>query len=151
LSPALEKAGYHTLTLFGLDAPYRLFEADHDATSAEFLRRYLQELNGHLAEPIEDCLAVDADGKPAIELKTPQDLERELAMERGNIFHGELSWFFAGESEQAGRWGVETAHERIYRCGSSATEELSRFGPTACTALRRCTVCREPFEHVKEI
>jgi ring-1,2-phenylacetyl-CoA epoxidase subunit PaaD len=37
------------------------------------------------------------------------------------------------------------------RCGSSATEELSRFGPTACTALRRCTVCREPFEHVKEI
>ena len=37
------------------------------------------------------------------------------------------------------------------RCGSDATEELSRFGPTACTALRRCSVCREPFEHVKEI
>jgi ring-1,2-phenylacetyl-CoA epoxidase subunit PaaD len=37
------------------------------------------------------------------------------------------------------------------RCGSRATEEFSRFGPTACTALRRCTQCREPFEHVKEI
>jgi ring-1,2-phenylacetyl-CoA epoxidase subunit PaaD len=37
------------------------------------------------------------------------------------------------------------------RCGSRVTEELSRFGPTACTALYRCSTCREPFEHVKEI
>ena len=36
-------------------------------------------------------------------------------------------------------------------CGSPDTEELSEFGATACTALRRCRVCREPFEHVKEI
>jgi ring-1,2-phenylacetyl-CoA epoxidase subunit PaaD len=37
------------------------------------------------------------------------------------------------------------------RCGAPATEELARFGPTACTALRRCPDCREPFEHMKEI
>lgn len=37
------------------------------------------------------------------------------------------------------------------RCGARATEELSRFGPTACTALRRCRSCGEPFEHVKAI
>ena len=40
---------------------------------------------------------------------------------------------------------------RCPHCGAPATEELSRFGPTACTALRRCPSCREPFEHVKEI
>ncbi|HYT10176.1 MAG TPA: phenylacetate-CoA oxygenase subunit PaaJ, partial [Mycobacteriales bacterium] len=37
------------------------------------------------------------------------------------------------------------------RCGSTDTEETSRFGPTACKALRRCRSCSEPFEHVKEI
>jgi ring-1,2-phenylacetyl-CoA epoxidase subunit PaaD len=36
-------------------------------------------------------------------------------------------------------------------CGSPDTEEVSEFGATACTALRRCRQCREPFEHVKEI
>jgi ring-1,2-phenylacetyl-CoA epoxidase subunit PaaD len=37
------------------------------------------------------------------------------------------------------------------RCGSPDTEEVSRFGATACRALRRCRACLEPFEHVKEI
>jgi ring-1,2-phenylacetyl-CoA epoxidase subunit PaaD len=36
-------------------------------------------------------------------------------------------------------------------CGSPDTEELSEFAATACTALRRCLRCLEPFEHVKEI
>ena len=36
-------------------------------------------------------------------------------------------------------------------CGSADTEEQSRFGATACKALRRCRTCAEPFEHVKEI
>ncbi|MFJ9952299.1 1,2-phenylacetyl-CoA epoxidase subunit PaaD [Kitasatospora sp. NPDC091207] len=36
-------------------------------------------------------------------------------------------------------------------CGSADTEELSRFGSTACKALWRCRDCREPFERVKEI
>ncbi len=40
---------------------------------------------------------------------------------------------------------------RCPRCGSTATRELSRFGPTACTALRTCESCREPFEHVKAL
>ena len=34
-------------------------------------------------------------------------------------------------------------------CGSKDTEELSRFGSTACKALRRCLSCREPFDEFK--
>ena len=120
LGPDLRDAGYQTLTLFGLDAPYRLFETDNEETKATYLRRYLDGLTRVLAEPIEECLAVDERGEPCIEIKSPPDLERELALNRGNIFHGELSWFFAENPEDAGRWGVETEYGRIYRAGSSA-------------------------------
>lgn len=37
------------------------------------------------------------------------------------------------------------------RCAWPDTEELSRFGSTACKALHRCQRCAEPFEHMKEI
>jgi ring-1,2-phenylacetyl-CoA epoxidase subunit PaaD len=42
----------------------------------------------------------------------------------------------------------ETAAE-CPRCGSSHTEELSRFGSTPCKALHRCLECREPFDRFK--
>ena len=35
------------------------------------------------------------------------------------------------------------------QCGSRDTEEVARFGSTACKALWRCRACREPFEHLK--
>jgi ring-1,2-phenylacetyl-CoA epoxidase subunit PaaD len=35
------------------------------------------------------------------------------------------------------------------RCGSLDTQELARFGSTACKALWRCRACGEPFDHVK--
>jgi ring-1,2-phenylacetyl-CoA epoxidase subunit PaaD len=35
------------------------------------------------------------------------------------------------------------------RCGSSSTEEISRFGSTPCKALHRCLSCREPFDQFK--
>ncbi len=120
LGPELRAAGAQTLTLFGLDVPYRLFERDHDARKAEALRRYLAGLNAYLAEPIEECLARDANGAPCVEIKTPQDLEQELALNRGDIFHAAPSWFFATDAAQVGRWGVETPFERVYLCGSAA-------------------------------
>jgi ring-1,2-phenylacetyl-CoA epoxidase subunit PaaD len=38
---------------------------------------------------------------------------------------------------------------RCPRCGSPDTEELSRFGSTACKSLRRCRACAEPFDAIK--
>ena len=35
------------------------------------------------------------------------------------------------------------------RCGSTHTEELSRFGSTPCKSLHRCLDCREPFDRFK--
>ena len=40
---------------------------------------------------------------------------------------------------------------RCPRCGSLETEEVSRFGSTACKALWRCRSCSEPFDHVKAL
>lgn len=47
--------------------------------------------------------------------------------------------------------GLSRRHVACPTCGSTATEELSRFGSTACKALRRCLECREPFEEFKPI
>jgi phytoene dehydrogenase-like protein len=67
LSPALAARGAHTLTLFGLHAPARLFTADPEGAKAALLRATLAELDAVLGEPLADCLALDADGAPCIE------------------------------------------------------------------------------------
>ncbi|GIF76651.1 phenylacetate-CoA oxygenase subunit PaaJ [Asanoa siamensis] len=38
---------------------------------------------------------------------------------------------------------------RCTHCGSPDTEQLSRFGSTACKALWRCRACGEPFDAMK--
>jgi ring-1,2-phenylacetyl-CoA epoxidase subunit PaaD len=40
---------------------------------------------------------------------------------------------------------------RCPRCGSTDTEELARFGSTACKALWRCRSCAEPFDRMKPL
>jgi ring-1,2-phenylacetyl-CoA epoxidase subunit PaaD len=37
------------------------------------------------------------------------------------------------------------------RCGSRDTNEVSRFGSTACKSLWQCRSCGEPFDHFKTI
>ncbi|WP_055489343.1 NAD(P)/FAD-dependent oxidoreductase [Streptomyces sp. TP-A0356] len=118
LGPELVERGYQTLTLFGLHTPARLFEHDNDGAREELLKSTLAQLNAHLAEPVENCLATDADGRPCIEAKTPLDLERDLRLPGGNIFHRELAWPYA--HQDTGRWGVETRHTNVLLCGAGA-------------------------------
>ncbi|MEU3460085.1 NAD(P)/FAD-dependent oxidoreductase [Streptomyces sp. NPDC006733] len=118
LSPALAAQGAHTLTLFGLHAPARLFAADPAGTKEALLKATLAQLDAVLAEPLADCLALDADGRPCIEAKSPLDLEREVGLPGGHIFHRDLSWPYA--SGDTGRWGVETAHPAVLLCGAGA-------------------------------
>jgi len=120
LSAELNAKGFHTLTLFGLDMPYRLFEEDNGKARDEALQRYLAGINRFLEEPIEDCLAKDANGKYCIEAMSPVDLEKKIHLPKGNIFHGDLTWPFAEDEEEVGQWGVETEHPNIFLCGSSA-------------------------------
>ncbi|MGH3434371.1 MAG: phytoene desaturase family protein [Thermocrispum sp.] len=120
LGPAERAAGVQTLTLFGLHMPARLFAGDHVAAKDEALRATMRSLNQVLGEPIEDCLHADAAGRPCLEAKTPLDLESELGMPGGHIFHGDLAWPFAGESHPPGSWGVETPHPRVLLCGAGA-------------------------------
>jgi phytoene dehydrogenase-like protein len=118
LGPGLAERGCQTLTLFGLHTPARLFARDNDAVREDLLKSTLAQLDAHLAEPLADCLATDADGRPCIEAKTPLDLERDLGLPGGNIFHRALSWPYAQEG--TGRWGVETRHAYVLLCGAGA-------------------------------
>ncbi|MCX4572488.1 NAD(P)/FAD-dependent oxidoreductase [Streptomyces sp. NBC_01571] len=118
LGPELVEQGYQTLTLFGLHTPARLFAHDNDAVRAELLKSTLAQLDAQLAEPLADCLATDAEGRPCIEAKTPLDLERDLRLPGGNIFHRDLAFPYAQEG--TGRWGVETAHANVLLCGAGA-------------------------------
>lgn len=116
LTPELAARGAHTLTLFGLHLPAALFAKDNRGLCGDLVDRYMAGLDRHLVDPIADCVARDAEGNPCVEARTPLDLEAELTMPGGNIFHGDLSWPFADE----GGWGVETDVPNLFVCGSGA-------------------------------
>jgi len=120
LSPELRTRGLHTLTLFALDTPWRLFTADNATMRDRAVRLCLNGLNEWLTEPIEDCLARARNGELCLEAKSPVDIENELGLYRGNIFQRALSFPFAEIPEDVGRWGVETEYQNVFLCGSSA-------------------------------
>ena len=112
LSPDLQAQGYHTLTLFGLHTPAALFDNDNERAKAAALKAALASLNQYLVEPLENVIA-------AIEVKSPLDIEGDVGLPRGNIFHKDLSFPFREDSQKT-RWGVETNDPRIFICGAGA-------------------------------
>ena len=119
LSNELNQQGFHTLTIFALHTPAKLFDTDHEKVKEIARQRALAALNQYLVEPIEEHLATDKNGRLCIEVKSPIDLENEINLPRGNIFHKDLSMPFK-EDDSALRWGVETNHPRVFLCGAGA-------------------------------
>jgi phytoene dehydrogenase-like protein len=120
----LARQGAHTLTYFGLHMPESLFADDLEGRKQEAVRRAVAAIDAHLDEPLMDCLMTTPDGKPCLEAKVPQDVERDLAMPGGHIFHGDLSWPWASNREAldtpAQQWGVATEIDSVLLCGSGA-------------------------------
>ena len=115
LGPDLVDTEAQTLTYFGLHQPYaNLLDA---AAGEAAYRQFVAALDTYLAEPIEPLVL-------GVEHKTPLQVEAELAMPGGNIFHGAIAWPWLEEDEKphspAERWGVATAHDRVLMCGSGA-------------------------------
>ncbi|GAA4841448.1 NAD(P)/FAD-dependent oxidoreductase [Kitasatospora terrestris] len=120
LGTEADRRGWQTLTLFGLHQPAGLFTADPEKAREAALAAVLAPLEAALAEPLADCLAVDGDGRPCLEVKTPLDLEADLRLPGGNIFHRELAFPWAAEGATDDRWGVATGHPRVLLCGAGA-------------------------------
>ena len=120
LSAPLRAAGAQTLTVFALHMPARLFAGDHAAAKARAVSATLASLDAVLAEPIADCLWQTPDGEPCLEARTPLELESELGLPAGHIFHRDLAWPFAQDDGEVGRWGVETSRPNVWICGAGA-------------------------------
>jgi phytoene dehydrogenase-like protein len=113
LGDDLRKAGVQTLTLFGLHMPTRLFDPADATAKDRAVAATLRSLNSVLAEPIEESLL-------GLEALTPPEIEAELGMPGGHIFHRDLQWPFAETDDEVGAWGVETEHANVWLCGAGA-------------------------------
>ncbi|WP_354701061.1 hypothetical protein DSM112329_01368 [Paraconexibacter sp. AEG42_29] len=120
LGAELQAAGAHTLTCFALHLPARLFRDDPEGARQRALAATLASLDSVLGEPIMDCVMRAPDGTPCVEARSPVDLETDLGLPGGHIFHRDLQWPFAESEDEAGTWGVATDHPRILLCGAGA-------------------------------
>ena len=93
-------------------------------------------------------LAIEADIRTALDKAGLSALKIETVLTPP----WSTDWISAEGREKLRAYGiappVKTAVQ-CPRCGSTHTEELSRFGSTPCKSLHRCLDCREPFDRFK--
>jgi phytoene dehydrogenase-like protein len=118
------KPEMHTLTYFGLHTPASLFAGDPERATDAAVSRAIAALDAQLEDPIASVVARDRNGRPCIEAKIPQQVESELAMPGGHIFHGHLEWPWASNRARLDTpdqmWGVPTGLPNIFICGAGA-------------------------------
>jgi phytoene dehydrogenase-like protein len=114
------KSGLQTLTLFALHTPAAIFENNRVENTNLVIDKILSGFNQYLVEPIENVLAENSDGSKCLEVKTPLDLEEEVFLPRGNIFHADLTMPFATDESLDGEWGAQSGTPHIYLGGAGA-------------------------------
>ena len=86
----------HTLTYLGIHTPAALFARDdRDAAKALAVERRWPRSTSTWPSRSRPASPRDAAGRPCIEAIVPQDVEADLAMPGGHIFHGDLDWPWA--------------------------------------------------------
>ena len=58
--------------------------------------------------------------RPCLEVRSPVDLEADVGLPGGHIFHRDLAWPWAEHDDEVGAWGVETADPRVLIAGAGA-------------------------------
>ena len=117
-------------------------------------------VRGFVADPPRVRISPTYTGCPAtvaIEHSIREALDKagfeEVHIERVLFPPWTTDWITARGRERLHKYGIAppspSATAQCPQCGSSDTEEVSRFGATPCKAQWRCKPCLEPFERFK--
>ena len=117
-------------------------------------------MRGFVADPPRVRISPTYTGCPAtvaIEHSIREALDKagleEVHIERVLFPPWTTDWITERGRERLKAYGIDPPRPNekaeCPRCGSSDTEEVSRFGSTPCKAQWRCKSCLEPFERFK--
>ena len=117
-------------------------------------------IRGFVADPPRVRISPTYTGCPAtvaIELAIREALDHEgfeeVHIERVLFPPWTTDWITPRGRERLKAYGIAppspSATATCPQCGSTDTEEVSRFGATPCKAQWRCKSCLEPFERFK--